>query len=280
MPSRVFRSVSLGLLGFCSLVIPGCPGSDDPGADGPGTDSTSSGGGPTTDPGSTTATPTTATPTTATTATTVEDTSGSSSTGSEGDSSSGETTQGASSSGGCSPGTEECACDTEGECDEGLVCDEDLCVVPANCPQEASEPNDVEGDAPLLDELDDFGPNFEEVDGRLPGDDDVDWFSYHCDDNLLGQMEMIYSMDSPTAVRVCQYIDCDIGDAPTVECPEDSEADVSPEGLPGCCSLEPELTVADFECTPDDNDDSGTIFIRVDEPVDDVCVSYDLSYHC
>ena len=108
----------------------------------------------------------------------------------------------------------------------------------------------------------------------------MDWFSYHCDDTVGGQVDMNYEMDAPTAVRVCQYIACDAPLTPMVECPDEATSEMSPGGLPGCCSFEDTLAVPDIDCSPDDNDDSGIIYLRVDMPVDEVCVSYDLGFHC
>ena len=262
------------------LVLPfGCAGSDDPGGAESGSTS-----GSTSDGSTTTVTPTISGTTDASSSSSTTDAADSSSTSADCEGSS--STSGASSSStgpGCEPGTEDCVCD-EGACDEGLVCvkedDADVCETPPNCPQERSEPNNDEANAEDLGEFDDFDPNFVVVDGRLPDESDEDWFTYHCDDFALGQVDMSYEMDTNIPVRVCQFIDCDVADNPTIVCPEGSEDATSPDGFPGCCSDLPMFDIQDIDCSPDDGDDSGQIYVRVDMPAQNMCVSYDLGVHC
>lgn len=157
---------------------------------------------------------------------------------------------------------------------------EDVCETPQNCPQERSEPNNTEGEAPDLGEFNDSNPTFEVVDGRLPaGSDDEDWFTYRCDDTIIGQVDMAYEIDTNIPVRVCQFFLCDEPDNPTVTCPENSEAATSPDGHLGCCSEQADLVVEDIVCNPD-SDETGRVFVRVDMPLQDMCVSYDLGVRC
>lgn len=157
---------------------------------------------------------------------------------------------------------------------------EDVCETPQNCPQERSEPNNTEGEAPDLGEFNDSNPTFETVDGRIPaGSGDEDWFTYRCDDTSIGQVDMAYEIDTNIPVRVCTFYVCDDPDNPTVTCPENSEAATSPDGLEGCCSDQTELVVTDLDCNPG-NDDTGRVFVRVDMPLQDMCVSYDLGVRC
>ncbi|MEM6296293.1 MAG: hypothetical protein AAGA54_33790 [Myxococcota bacterium] len=266
-----------GISTALALMLAGCAGSEDPGTT--AADVSSTGGASTTTDGSSTTAASTSTTAAAESTSSTTDAADSSSTSTAADGSS-STGAGSSSTGpGCELGTLDCACD-EDACQDDLVCMDDVCEPPPNCPQEDSEPNDVEADAPEFDELDDFNPNLEFVDGRLPSAEDVDWFSYRCDDNALGQVDMNFEIDTPIPVRVCQYIECDIADTPVVLCPDGSDADTSPDGLPGCCTDLPSLSITDIDCSTDSNDDSGRIFLRVDEPAMDACVSYDLGYHC
>ncbi len=263
---------ALALWGGLSM---GCSGSSDPGV---GETGGSSGGG-----GSSTGLATTSITASGGSTSTTDAADSSSSTGADGSSSTSSPTGTSSSSTGpgCELGTLDCSCD-DGACLDDLVCTaDDVCDTPPNCPQERSEPNNVEAEAPDLGDFDDFDPTFETVDGRLPSADDVDWFSYHCDDNAVGQVDMNYEIDTNIPVRVCQFIACDVANNPTVVCPDDAEPALSPDGLlPGCCSTQAELAVPDIDCSPDDNDDSGVIFVSVDMPLQDMCVSYDLGVHC
>ncbi len=252
----------------------GCAGDDDPGGTDAGSSSSSS-------EGSTTA-PATSLGTTAasSSSSTTDEAESSSSTGRADTSSSTSSASSSSTGPACELGTLDCACDGDA-CEDNLVCVDDVCETPQNCPQERSEPNDAEADAQDLGEFNDFDPTFEIVDGRIPGGSgDEDWFSYQCDDNALGQVDMAYEMDTNIPVRVCQFISCDVANNPVVTCPENSESATSPDGLPGCCSEQPDLIVEDIDCSPDDNDDSGRVFVRVDMPLQDMCVSYDLGLRC
>jgi len=181
---------------------------------------------------------------------------------------------------GCELGTLDCACDRRGGCEGVLECMDDVCETPQNCPQERSEPNNTEGEAPDLGEFNDSDPTFETVDGRLPaGSGDEDWFTYRCDDTSFGQIDMAYEIDTNVPVRVCQFFLCDDPDNPVVTCPENSETATSPDGLAGCCSEQTELVVTEIDCNSG-NDDTGRVFVRVDMPLQDMCVSYDLGVRC
>lgn len=252
----------------------GCAGGDDPiGTGSGGSSSTSS------DTGSGTTVVISGTTDPGTSSSTTDDPGTSSSSTGEGTSSSTGGAESTSTGPSCVPGTEDCPCDG-GACDDGLVCTgDDVCETPPNCPQEDSEPNNTAEQAEFIGDFDDFDPNFETADGRLPAASDEDWFSYTCDDNTLGQVDMAYEIDTNIPVRVCQFFACDVPDNPSVVCPDDSEAATSPDGLPGCCSNLPTLTVEDITCNPDSNED-GTIYVRVDMPAQDMCVSYDLGVHC
>lgn len=253
----------------------GCAGSDDPGGTDAGSSSSSSSG------DATTTAPVTASGTTeaSTSSSTTDEADSSSSTAAEGTSSSSGFASSSSTGPGCELGTVDCACD-RGACDGDLVCMDDVCETPQNCPQERSEPNDTEGEAPDLGEFNDSNPTFETVDGRLPaGSGDEDWFTYRCDDTNFGQIDMAYEIDTNIPVRVCQFFLCDEPENPVVTCPENSEAATSPDGLAGCCSEQADLVVTEIDCNSG-NDDTGRVFVRVDMPLQDMCVSYDLGVRC
>ncbi|MGH1342049.1 MAG: hypothetical protein ACRBN8_10885 [Nannocystales bacterium] len=250
----------------------GCAGSDDPGGTDVGSSSSSSSG-----DGSTTLPPTTAS---SSSSSTTDEADSSSSSGAASSSSSTGFASSSSTGPGCELGTLDCACDRRGGCEGDNVCVDDVCELPQNCPQERSEPNNTEGDAPDLGEFNDSNPTFEVVDGRLPGGSgDEDWFTYRCDDTSFGQIDMAYEIDTNIPVRVCQFFLCDDPDNPVVTCPENSEAATSPDGLAGCCSEQTELVVTEIDCNSG-NDDTGRAFVRVDMPLQDMCVSYDLGVRC
>jgi hypothetical protein len=251
----------------------GCAGDDDPG----GTDAGSSSS---TSEGSTTA-PATSLGTTAasSSSSTTDEAESSSSTGRADTSSSTSSASSSSTGPACELGTLDCACDGDA-CGDNLVCVDDVCETPQNCPQERSEPNDAETDAPDLGEFNDSNPTFETVDGRIPaGSGDQDWFTYRCDDTSIGQIDMAYEITTNIPVRVCQFYLCDEPDNPVVTCPENSEAATSPDGLAGCCSEQAELVVTEIDCNSG-NDDTGRVFVRVDMPLQDMCTSYDLGVRC
>ena len=69
---------------------------------------------------------------------------------------------------GCMDGTEGCAClDAEPACDEGLLCERDVCVAPM-CPADEDEPNELQSDAIHYGDLDDGAPP-QQLTGVLSG---------------------------------------------------------------------------------------------------------------
>ncbi len=85
---------------------------------------------------------------------------------------------------------------------------------------------------------------------------------------------------SLTPVRMCQFFDCDNDAVASLDCPAPSEAAISPDGQPGCCSNEFVLSVTDISCGGVGEATSGQVYIRVDMQEGDGCVYYDLGFHC
>ena len=193
-----------------------------------------------------------------------------------------ESTSSGSTSTGCPVGTDGCACDGK-DCDEGLQCnDDDICEPIPECSEleEESEPNDDEDNAPDGGSLNDSDPTFQEVEGVLDGETQQDWYNWHCDDTGFGQFEMNHEIESDVTLRVCMYLECDLGTGLDLTCPEDSSPDTSPDGRAGCCTTETELSIFDFDCNDPDDDDSGEVYVVVDTAPEDSCPAYTLGFHC
>ncbi len=139
-----------------------------------------------------------------------------------------------------------------------------------NCPDPFDEPNDNEGSATDLGTIGDCDSSGGQTPGVLSGNE-VDWFTYFGTDNQCVANPGI-SFQADGQVRVCQYAECE---GLTVECPEGSSSDVSPQGRPGCCSEQG--FVLDIECSS--WWDEADIFIRIDKPPAFPCINYTLDYH-
>jgi hypothetical protein len=136
------------------------------------------------------------------------------------------------------------------------------------------EPNDTEGDATFLGNIDDCDTSGGSIKGTLAGDD-VDWYSYGGTDASFCTVDPTRSVTAQAAIRVCKFVKCDSGDEDLI-CPAGTTAENSPSGKPGCCST------SDFVISPDCDgpaSDNMTIYIRLTKQPADNCVPYDLSYH-
>lgn len=269
IPLGLFCFVTAFAIGACDDSEPVSGGesgavSDDDDGDGSGQDTegstsaTTTGVTTTTDPsGSPTSNPTT-TPT----PTTMDPTDAESS-------SSGDPTD---PTGGCTPGTQGCDCD-EGECAGGLMCANDVCVQDVECGIDIYEDNNTEADAADLGILGD-GDDPVTITGVLEGDD-VDWFTYLGEDNLLSSVGPARELTTAGALRMCKFAECgnDLF-ATEVTCPEGTAVAESPEGRPGCCgddSFEIELNCLDVI------DDDAQVWIRFDQGLAD-CTQFTLEY--
>lgn len=183
---------------------------------------------------------------------------------------------------GCMDGTEGCAClDAEPACDEGLLCERDVCVAPM-CPADDDEPNELQSDAIHYGDLDDGAPP-QQLTGVLSGSEDVDWWSYHCADELLEEVEPVSQLVADPMPRLCVFMDCDEGGNPilTDGCPAGTVEDQAPTGfLPGCCAADgTQIDLGAFNC-PDSPDESITVLFRLDMAPQDVCIDYAIDFGC
>lgn len=196
----------------------------------------------------------------------------------EGGGSSGST--GASSTG-CMVGTQGCGCSEEAPaCDKGLACVEDICVEPL-CPMDDEDPaNDIPQEAIDLGAFNDGG-NGDTIISQLSGADDVDWWSYTCNDTLLEELDPARQITSVEPLRVCKYLDCVTGGNPTqFECPENATQEMIDFGfLEGCCVDDGSSFNIDYNC-PDSDNDAVIVYVRVDEGPKDTCADYQIDFSC
>jgi hypothetical protein len=135
------------------------------------------------------------------------------------------------------------------------------------------EPNDSEGSASNLGELDDCDASGGYLDGVLAGDD-VDWYVYHGGDAFGCMVDPSREIEADGGYRVCKFVSCDSGEG-TVTCPAGTSAETSPDGRSGCCAQQAfELTIDCPGLT-----DSASVYVRVDKPPAYDCVNYKLTIH-
>jgi len=176
---------------------------------------------------------------------------------------------------GCTPGTQGCACD-EGECVGGLMCVAEVCTQAVECGIDIYEDNNTEADAADLGMIGDDDDEAVTITAVLEGDE-VDWFTYLGQDNLLSSVNPSRDLTTAGALRMCKFVECvDIGVAATeVTCPEGTASAESPEGRPGCCgddTFEIELNCDGVV------DDDARVWIRFDQGLTD-CTQFTLEYH-
>ncbi len=171
---------------------------------------------------------------------------------------------------GCVEGTEGCAC-VRGACDDGLLCDADLCVMGTGCADErVGEPNGTPAQAGALGDV--ACGVIRELDAIL-GVGDEDWFSYHGLDNDCAD-DPIAIVDS--ALEVCMYMACDEGVEQAV-CQRGADASVSPDGAPGCCNVASVQMAVNCLGAGGAGGDTSTVWLRV-AGGERACVPYNLAY--
>ncbi len=210
---------------------------------------------PTTDPATTTPTPTTMDPT---------NPSGSDSGDSSGD---------PSETMGCDPGTQGCACDG-GQCNDGLTCSDEVCVLDVNCGVDIYEDNNTEDAAADLGTISDDDDDAVTITAVLEGDE-VDWFVYFGDDQFLASVNPARTLTTAGALRMCKFVECETGLFGTeVTCPDGTVSTMSPEGRPGCCGDD----TFEIELGCDSMNDNASVYLRFDQGLGD-CTQYTLEYH-
>lgn len=143
-----------------------------------------------------------------------------------------------------------------------------------SCPDTGDEPNDTEADATdlgiLPDECDSSGST---VYGVLSGND-VDWFMYQGTDTFSTcQVDPGRSVSANGQVRICKFLECD--GLATPSCPTGTTSESSPEGRPGCCSLNAFNLGVNCSGISDD----AKVYIRLDKPSSFPCIDYGLEFH-
>jgi hypothetical protein len=157
----------------------------------------------------------------------------------------------------------------------------DVCTA-GLCETEDDEPNDNAPDEfHELGNYDDDQPAMDYA-SQLDGPDDVDWFSYSCNDLGLSELDPHVGIDSNAPVRVCVYLDCEVGGNPfPFNCPDGTTMENAGfDFLEGCCATDGStIDVTSYNC-PDSNDDSIIAWIRVDQGDTMICEPYTLTYNC
>lgn len=260
----------LCLLPF-ALALAACGDADAPVAGASSDGSTSTGtaeGGP--------STTTTTTAVTASASTSTATAPGSSTGSSSGSTEATDATDGSSESSGCPVTTLGCSCDGE-TCSDGLLCVDGVCEPPEACDVDLLEPNDEESMPTLLGEISDDDDDGGSIFGTLDGPDDVDWYRYTGDDDILSNVDPARFVKSTGGVRLCKFAECEGGIEDTeFECPAETEEATSPSGRPGCCAPAG-IVLGDANCSGV-IEDNMQVFMRVDQ-AEDACTAYELIYH-
>ena len=196
---------------------------------------------------------------------------------SDGDTTTGDTTTGttAGESTGpiCEPGQGGCVCD-DGMCVDGHACVDGVCAPALMCPGDIEPDDDDEETAKNVGSITDNDDDAVTITGILGGAEDTDWYSYHGKDTFGYIVEPKVNLLAG-GLRLCQFLVCDEGGAAQSEvtCPAGSKFAISPNLRPGCCAAT-SFQVTEFNCTG--QDESATIWIRVDQPVVDACTDYEI----
>lgn len=107
--------------------------------------------------------------------------------------------------------------------------------------------------------------------GVLAGDADADWYTYHGE--CFQQPEVLHNLEASGDVRLCVFIDCDMGD-PAFQCGNGSQANMSPNGLPGCCH---DASISfDLNCMG--GGENAQVYVRLDMGEADACTDYTVEY--
>lgn len=178
---------------------------------------------------------------------------------------------------GCTPGTEGCPCDAD-TCMGDLQCVDGTCQG-VQCDPDVFEANEDENNAYDLGDITDSDSDGSVVSASVaPGD--VDWFRYHGEDVVTGNVDPARELVAAAPVRMCKFLECDNGlDTTEFECPKNAEYALSEMARPGCCITGSRggIELPDLNCTGVVGDDA-TVYIRVDN-AESGCVSYSVSFH-
>jgi hypothetical protein len=149
-------------------------------------------------------------------------------------------------------------------------------IPPLNCPGDLQEPNDTEILATQLGTIDDCDSSGSTTQGVSSGTGDIDWMVFHGVDTFGCSVDPTVQIDA-AGLRMCAFALCNDGTTTIQSCGIGTPA-VSPAGTHGCCTTSLQTLTLQIACSAG-TDDSAAIFIRVDQPNQNQCVSYDVSYH-
>jgi hypothetical protein len=141
----------------------------------------------------------------------------------------------------------------------------------------SSEPNDTEATARDLGTIGDCDSEGEQISGVLTGFADVDWYKYlGSDKSAFCSVSPARSLVASHPVRLCKFVQCLDGQAPSFSCPSGTSSATSPDGRAGCCGS------AGFDfgasCGSFLGSDDLRVYLRVTTE-EQACVEYTIDYH-
>lgn len=142
------------------------------------------------------------------------------------------------------------------------------------------EPNNTMAQAFNLGTIGDADGEGKSVSGMLDQTgSDVDWYTYHIDDNAFSVVDPTRQLFGP-GIRICKYIACSSGNDPGVSCPGGTTADTQ-GGKHGCCWTGGQSVTVDFGCSAlsGGGDDSLDVWVRIDHQGGAGCEAYKVDYH-
>ena len=120
------------------------------------------------------------------------------------------------------------------------------------------------------------------VEGDIDPITDFDWYAFHVEDVLTGDVQPRYSLSArPAGVvwELCMYFACDSGDT-SFDCPTGTTAHMAGD-IPGCCAVSTEGTPSislEPACSGTLSED-GTAYARISRQAGAVtCEGYTLTY--
>lgn len=138
------------------------------------------------------------------------------------------------------------------------------------CMNDADEPNDTQATAVDLGIITDCDSELSSKQGVLAGND-TDWYRYYVDEVLTCLYDPYRMITSDGQALLCKFMECVSDPASTeVTCPAGTQAQTAPQGQPGCCGL------TTIEPTTNCNDTN--VWVRIEKPSAQACVSYTFEY--
>jgi hypothetical protein len=141
--------------------------------------------------------------------------------------------------------------------------------------QPDSEPNDTQAQAQDLGTIDDCDSSESEVQGKLDGGSDRDWFTFGGKDTFGCSVNPMFHVMSASQVLLCVYFACGSGGT-TVSCASGDVYDQLSGQYPGCCTSKTSMAPS-INCSG--LDDSSQVYMLAYSPTNSSCQSYAISYH-